>query len=265
MSTRLPKISFASATVHQRLLELCRTAIERGDYAPGERFASEREMAARFDISRVTANKVISALVTEGLLELEKGLGSRVVDRPVLFASLAGMESFTAHARAQGMVPATEVLKFQRLKAERAPAGVRESLGVSGDSGPSLFYLERLRLADGVPVILEHRWVVRELAPGLTRDDVSESFYGVLENKFGLAMTGERHSISAVILSGQQLELFRLPAPAPALQVEGSGFVQGDRPLWYQRLFYRGDRYELRNETRGLKSSAVTLHLTTQA
>jgi len=264
MSSRLPKISFATETVHQRLVELCRAAIENGDYAAGERFASERELAARFEISRATANKVISALVTEGLLAVEKGLGTRVTDQPVLFASLAGMESFTAHARARGSEPETRVLKFQRLKAGRVPACVRQGLELSDEASDPVFYLERLRLADGVPVILEYRWVTGKLAPDLQRGDVTESFYRVLEDKFGLPMTGERHSISAVIMESAQSRLFELTKPAAALRVEGVGFVKGDRPLWYQRLFYRGDRYELLNETRGLTSSAVTLRLTSQ-
>ena len=261
MSSRLPKISFASETVHQRLADLCRRSIERGDYAPGARFASEREMAARFEISRATANKVISALVAEGLLEVEKGLGTRVVNRPVLFASLAGMESFTAHARKQGFEPTTEVLVFRKAKAGRVPVVVRKGLAIAQGDDTPVFYLERLRLADGVPVILEHRWVSGALAPDLERRDVTESFYRVLEEKYGLFMTGERHVITSVVLDESQLELFQLPALAPALRVEGMGFVSGDRPLWYQRLFYRGDRYELQNETRGLKSSAVSLRL----
>ena len=172
------------------------------------------------------------------------------------------MESFTAHARAQGCEPATEVLKFRCLKTGAVPRPVREGLGVSAKAGSPVFHLERLRLADGVPVILEHRWVAGELAPDLCRDDVSESFYRLLEEKYGLAMTGERHSIAAVILDPEQLKLFRLKESAPALRVEGVGYVEGSRPLWYQRLYYRGDRYELQNETIGLTSSAIQLRLT---
>ena len=261
MSSRLPQVSFATETVHQRLVDICRAAISRGDYLPGDRFASEREMASRFDISRVTANKVISALVAEGLLQIEKGLGARVVDRSPLFASVAGMESFTAHARSQGLDPTTEVLKFRRMDSGRTPAVVRAGLGLDRGAGEPVFYLERLRLADGVPVILEYRWVLASLAPGLTREDVSESFYSVLQEKCGLSMTGERHSISAVILDRAQLRLFRLAGGVPSLRVEGVGFVRGDQPLWFQRLYYRGDRYQLQNETKGLTSSAVSLQL----
>lgn len=258
MLTKLPKKSFAQAPIHQQLADMCRRAIERGDYGPGARFASERELAERFEVSRATANKVISALVTGGLLAVEKGLGTRVINRPTLFASLSGMMSFTEHARAQGHEPSTEVIAFRRLKGRTIPKAVRDALET-----PAVVYLERLRLADGVPMILEHRWVSEELAPDLKRSDVTDSFYRVLEEKFGLAMTGERHSISAVILDSRQLKLFQMDQPTPALLVAGVGFVKRRKPLWYQTLFYHGEHYELQNETRGVSSSAVSMKLTT--
>ena len=46
-----------------------------------------------------------------------------------------------------------------------------------------------------------------------------------------------------------------------ALQVEGTGFVKGETPLWYQRLHYRADRYQLLNQTRGPAASTVELRL----
>ena len=230
---------------------------------PGERFPSERELAERYAVSRATANKVISTLVAEGLLELHKGIGSRVCKQRTLFASLGGMESFTAHVRERGMEPTTEVLTFEPQLSSGLPKAVRLGLGfdsVKGQAEP-VIYLERLRLADGVPMILEHRWVREKLAKGLQRDDVARSFYHVLEDKFDLPMTGEEHTIAAVLLETSAARLLKMKKPATALQVEGTGFVKGDSPLWYQRLFYRGDRYQLHNQTRGPAASNLELRL----
>lgn len=258
---RLPRRSFASQPVHLRLTDLCRKAIHGGDFAAGDRFPSERELAERYDISRATANKVISSLVSEGLLELQKGIGSRVRKQRMLFASLGGMESFTAHARGRGMVPATQVLKFERQLSSGLDAAVCRGLGLDGaeSNAEPVIYLERLRLADGVPMILENRWVRESLVGGLEKSDVEDSFYKILEEKFGLPMTGEHHSISAVLLDRDAAALFELSRPAAALVVEGSGLVKGDTPLWYQQLFYRGDRYQLHNETRGSGGSGLEL------
>ncbi len=259
-SHRLPRRKFASDPVHAQLAQICRDAILEGSFQPGERFPSERELAERYGISRATANKVISALVTEGLLELRKGIGSLVKERRRLFASLRGMESFTAHARDQGLEPTTEVLRFERLSSEDVPGTVRLGLEI-GEQAEPLVYLERLRLADGIPMILEHRWVRESLAPELTRDDVEESFYRILEAKYGLAMTGEQHRISAVLVDEVQAARLKVGTPAAALLVCGTGYVRQREPLWYQELYYRGDRYELENQTQGAASSAIALRI----
>lgn len=261
LSKKLPQKSLSAKPVHLRLAEICRKAILNGDFAAGERFPSERELAERYDVSRATANKVISSLITEGLLGLQKGIGTTVRKRRTLFASLAGMESFTAQAKEQGLNPSTEVLRFERTISSILPNHVCKGLEISDDTPESVLYLERLRLADGIPMILEHRWVREALAPGLKEVDVASSFYRTLEEKFALTMTGERHSISAVLLGDDEVALFKETTPAAALQVEGTGFVKGDTPLWYQRLHYRADRYQLHNETSGPTGSAVELRL----
>lgn len=261
-ATKLPRRSFAAAEpVHLRLAQLCREAILSGEFQADERFPSERELAERYDVSRATANKVLSTLVAEGLLELHKGLGARVRRRRTLFASLGGMESFTGQAVAQGLTPATEVLTFTRQAGGLLPEPVRRGLGLVDKPKESILYLERLRLADGIPMILEHRWVRESMAPGLTREDVAASFYRMLEEKYRLPMTGERHTIAAVLLDETTTGAFRLATPLAALRVEGTGFVQGGTPLWFQRLYYRGDRYQLHNETGGAAASAVELRL----
>lgn len=259
-SLKLPRRSFAAEPVHVRLTQLCREAILSGEYLAGERFPSERELAENYEISRATANKVLSTLVTEGLLEPQKGLGAKVKRRRTLFASLGGMESFTEQAIAQGLSPATEVLAFRRQAGGVLAKEVREGLGLPSRSAESVYYLERLRLADGAPMILEHRWVRGSLAPDLTREDVAASFYRMLEDKYRLPMTGERHTVSAELLDAPTLDAFRLAGPLAALRVEGTGFVRGGTPLWYQRLYYRGDRYRLHNET-GAAASLVELRL----
>ncbi|MDF1851886.1 MAG: GntR family transcriptional regulator [Verrucomicrobiales bacterium] len=256
----LPHRSFATEPVHLQLADLCREAILKGGFSAGDRFPSERELAERHDVSRATANKVISILIAEGLLELQKGIGTRVRKGRTLFASLGGMESFTGHAREQGLIPATRVEVFERILSRTVPPEVQRGLGLPNEV-ESLVYLERIRLANDVPMILEQRWVREELAPGLERNNVEESFYRVLEEKFSLPMTGENHSISAVLVQKDEARQFQTRMPFPALLVEGTGYVRGEEPLWYQRLLYRGDRYQLHNRTRGPATSGIELRL----
>jgi DNA-binding FadR family transcriptional regulator len=58
------------------------TAIERGDYQPGERLPSERELVELMGVSRVSVREAIRSLEAVGLLEVRHGSGCYVASRP---------------------------------------------------------------------------------------------------------------------------------------------------------------------------------------
>jgi GntR family transcriptional regulator len=232
--------------VHQQLAKICRAEIASGKLRPEDRFPSERTLAAKYGVHRSTANKVISQLVAEGVLTLKPGIGTFVAPIRGLHTSLRQMESFTDAALSAGMVPKTDVLCFRKEAAHELPQHVRESLGLKGRA--SAVYFERLRVANGEPVILEYRWVRSDLVPGLTAARLTGSFYHYLEEQYKIFLTGERHTVHAKNLDKHEAQKFKLPVGSAVLVVEGSGFTQAEDPVWYQILYYRGDRYELQNE-----------------
>jgi GntR family transcriptional repressor for pyruvate dehydrogenase complex len=50
-------------------------AIRRGDYGPGDRLPSERELTEMFGVSRVSEREAVSALVAVGLVDVQQGRG----------------------------------------------------------------------------------------------------------------------------------------------------------------------------------------------
>ena len=232
--------------VHLQLAKICRGEIARGTYRPDEKFPSEREIARRFGVSRATANKVVSNMIAEGMLVLRPGIGTFVAPIHGLHTSLRQMESFTDSALSVGMVPETKVLSFSKKRSRDLSDLIRSSLQLDGRAG--VIYFERLRFANGEPVILEHRWVRSDLVPGLSTNKLTGSFYHYLEEMHGIYMTGERHKVRAQNLSGREAKKFDLKEGAAVLVVEGTGFTEVEAPVWYQILYYRGDRYELENE-----------------
>lgn len=67
----------ASTTHNDGAVEAIRSAILRGDYAPGERL-KEAEIAERVGVSRTPVREAFRVLETEGLIELLPGRGARV-------------------------------------------------------------------------------------------------------------------------------------------------------------------------------------------
>jgi len=140
--------------VYLQLNKALRELIRSGQILLGERFWTEREIGLRFGVSRATANKALSNLVAEGILEFRKGLGTFVRGRPLDY-DLQSLVSFTEKARAAGKKPTTQLLRFETLAVRAADRAVMERLQAPAEG--SVYYMERLRLADDLPVIFERR------------------------------------------------------------------------------------------------------------
>jgi GntR family transcriptional regulator len=226
--------------IYQQMNEILRELLRSGEFAQGDQFLTERQVAARFEVSRPTANKVLAAMVSEGLLEFKKGVGTFVCP-PRLDYDVQSLVSFTQKAREAGKTPETKVLEFEGIAASEAGAEVVARLQVDGDR--ELFAIARLRLADGVPVILERRWVPSEVFSGLTRQEMRGSFYALCRDRYGLKIAESDQTIRAVKLLGKDAKLLETRSGQPAFLVSAAGF-SGARAIWWERTLYRGDAYE---------------------
>ena len=238
--------------IYQQLTQALRQLIRGGEFAGGVKFLTEREVSERFAVSRTTANKALSSLVSEGLLEFKKGVGT-FVRNGVLDYDLQSLVSFTGKAEAVRKRPTTRVLRFQRLKADVLDADIRDALNLSVDD--AVFYMERLRLADGKPVIFEHRYVVGRYCPDLKKSDLTGSLYALLTQRYQLTIAGADQVIRAIRVSGDQAQRLKLPNGSACLEVVSTGALISKHPLWWERTIYRGDAYEFRNHLGGIEAT----------
>lgn len=226
-------------TVHEQLIRLCLDRLAAGDWRAGDRFPSERELALEHGVSRATANKVLVKLASEGWLEMRRGIGCFVGERPTLFASLRRIESFSDFTRAQGHTPSTRVVAFD--PGCEAPGHVRQALG-AGPKSP-LTFVRRIRLMDGIPVIHEERWLPSSLYPRLKPRLMEGSFYQLCREHYGLDVQREEAQIRAVLPPSSD----GIAWDSPSLRIEGTGWDVQARALWYQILHYDGARFALGN------------------
>ena len=237
--------------VYQQLNQALRGLLSSGDFPIGVRFLTERQVSDRYQISRATANKVLSNLVSEGLLEFRKGVGTFVRGQG-MDLNLRALVSFTEEAIAAGKRPATRVLVFEQMSGGQAPEAVVAKLDIG--LGDLLFNIERLRMADETPVILEQRYVVARFCPELTETDASGSLYSVWARKCELALEGADQTIRAVSLHGHEARLLEVREGSAGLLVSSVGYLVGGAPLWWERTLYRGDAYEFHNRLGGVQS-----------
>jgi GntR family transcriptional regulator len=230
--------------VYYQLSTQLRRMINSGEFPVGCKFLTERQICERFGVSRVTANKALSNLVSENLLEFRKGVGTFVRIRALDY-NLRALVSFTDEALAAGKRPSTQVLHFETVSSADVLDEVPQVLQCPPDA--MLFYVERLRLADDLPVILERRYIAAEHCPGLREADLTGALYEVWRERYHLSIEGADERIRGVNLRGADARSLQVRDGAAGLLVTSVGHLSGGKPLWFERTLYRGDAYEFHN------------------
>ncbi len=236
--------------IYQQLNQILRGLITSGEYPIGKKFLTEREVGDRYGISRVTANKALSSLVSEGLLEFRKGVGTYVRGRPLDY-NLRALVSFTDEAVTAGKKPSTTVLEFTRQNSQEAPESVRKLLETAAPD--ELIYVARLRLADALPVILEKRYIVARHCPQLSASDLNLSLYAVWIENYHLQIEGADQTIRAVNINGADAKVLQVREGSAGLLATSLGYLAGRQPLWHESTLYRGDTYEFHNRLAGIE------------
>jgi len=167
--------------------------------------------------------------------------------------NLRALVSFTEEAIAAGKKPKTRVLLFEEIAAREAPKGIAQVLQVS--ESDSLWYMERLRLADGLPVILERRHIIAAYCRTLKKSDVKGSLYKIWRELYNLDVEGAEQSIRAVSLRREEAKRLGTRQNTAGLLITSVGFLEGHRPLWFERTLYRGDAYEFHNRLTGIQGT----------
>ena len=238
--------------IYQQLNQRLRSLVRTEEFPVGGQFLTERQVSERFQISRATANKALSNLVAEGLLAFRKGVGTFVSAQSMDY-NLRALVSFTEEAIAAGKKPETRVLLFEEVAAGKVPEDVAQALHMQEPE--STWHIERLRLADGLPVILERRYIVAAHCRALRKEDVNGSLYRIWKDLYKLDVEGAEQSIRAVNLSREEARTLGTRQNTAGLLITSLGFLRGHDPLWHERTLYRGDAYEFHNRLLGTQSA----------
>ena len=113
------------------------------------------------------------------------------------------------------------------------------ALGLS--PGQSVSRIDRLRMADGVPMAVEHAVLPSRFLPDPSI--VDGSLYAVLQAR-GCMPKRALQRLHAVLLTGAQAELLRVPVMSPALYIERRSFLENSEAVEFTSSYYRGDAYD---------------------
>jgi GntR family transcriptional regulator len=216
--------------------EELRGQIASGELGPLAQVPSETELADRFGVSRMTARKALDRLVGDGMLFRQPGKGTFVAPHKMAHRATQGL-SFSAAMTGLGLTCRTEVLE---AGLDRAPSNVARALSLTARS--QVVFMRRLRFVEDEPLAIHLSYLPGRLS-ALLHADLTGSL-SELMSAVGARVERAVDHVEAVLATGEEAQLLRLPVGAPLVFVHGVAYSAANEPVRYTEALYPGDRWK---------------------
>jgi GntR family transcriptional regulator len=218
-------------------------AVQRGAVKPGDALPSERDLAMRVDMSRVTVRKAVQHLVREGVLVQRHGSGTYVAQQPNrVEQSLSQLTSFTEDMARRGMI----VRSIWLDRGIYAPSP-EETIILGLSATDTVSRIARLRLSGDTPLAIERAALSSRLLPD--PEAVGTSLYAHLDRTRNRPVRAIQR-IRAVSLGDEDAKLLDVAPGVASLNIERTSYLASGRVVEFTRSIYRGDTYDFVAELR---------------
>lgn len=215
--------------------------LETGEF--DSRFPTDRELMETYGVSRHTVREAVRLLQDAGRVSRHPGKGSRVEGGPFeqpLGTVYSLFESIESTGASQDSVVLTKEMQTNSLAARILGLGARAKV----------FYLERVRLADGEALAHDRVWLPgTPVRPLLDVDFTHTALYTELRNHCDLSPEEGVELIKPILLDPIHAKYLELDEGAPALEIDRRSQARG-KPLEWRLTLIRGDLYNFRAEWR---------------
>jgi GntR family phosphonate transport system transcriptional regulator len=235
----------AGVALWRRIADDLEQSIARGSFKAGTKLPAETEIAERFGVNRHTVRRAMAALAERGLVRPERGSGTYVeadriaypIRRRTRFSEIVGG---AGHAVGGRLVASST---------ENADSEIARRLKIK--PGTSVIRMERIRQADGIPIVSSTTWLPAGRFPNAPRiyQMSSNSMTRMLAN-FGVRdFTRESTRVTAAIAEAADAESLKLALGRPLLVVESVDADTDGVPILTTRSRFASDRVALVLET----------------
>jgi GntR family transcriptional regulator len=208
----------------------------------GMAIPSERELCARYGVSRMTLRRALDELARQGYVVRRQGAATCTA-QPKISQRLTIL-SFTEDMRRRGLSTTSRL-----ISAGGQAAGARLATRLQLSVTDQVMTIGRLRIAGGEPMAIEWLNFPISLVPGLDAGDLeNESFYSILKARFGIEIAGGSQTIEPTVTDAHDARLLGVPVHSPALFVERVTWTNTGRVIEFTQSTYRGDRYRFEVE-----------------
>jgi len=224
----------AAERVRRRLLD----QIQHGLLHPGERLGAERELAQKLGVSRSTVRQALASLESAGAVRRVPGRGGGTFVRAQkVERDLSRVVGVPALLRAQGMTSGSRIIHTAIAEAD---ADTVQALGL--EPGAFVVDVVRIRLADGLPISLEHVRLPAERFPRLLELPLGGSLYDLLEEHYETVPGEAEEHIEVVAATEDEASILGTDPGAPLLSITRTATDAHGVVFEYSHDLFRADR-----------------------
>jgi GntR family transcriptional regulator, histidine utilization repressor len=211
--------------------------IRSGALKAGSRVPSENELVESFKISRMTANRALNELTSEGHLARVPGVGT-FVKEPTPRSSLLELRNIADEIVARGHRYSSRI---EHMGEVTATPNLVEDFELK--SATPLFHIVIVHEENGMPVQLEDRYVNPFCVPQFLKQDFnSQTPTAYLLNS--VPVDELEHNVEAIMPDANQQRRLKISATEPCLSLHRRSWSQG-HVVTSATLIYPASRYAL--------------------
>jgi GntR family transcriptional regulator len=224
------------ALLYSRVETVLANEIADGDLQVGDQLPTEDGLIARFGVSRITVRRAIQNLVSRGLVEIRRGKGTYVA-APKITQELKELSGFVEDMHALGRKPTARVISKDIVTAD---AMVAAQLALM--KGERVVRIRRVRLADGIPLSYDETYLPLEIGKKIITNNLkAEPIFSLLERKYDVPLIEAEYKLDALAADTEVAAALKVKQRSPIFRIERTSYSTGNRPVDYERLYYRGD------------------------
>ncbi len=225
--------------IYIQIREALRAEITGGNLKRGQQLPSENELAARFNVSRMTIRESIEDLVDEVLLYRRHGVGTFVA-YPHLQRDHTRLTSFFDKAENEGVQVQVKLLSLEVI-----PAAPRVAEALDLEANTHVIRVKTLRYVDGVPITVHDAHIPHKLFPNLVNENLEVQHLWSLFEKSGYRVRRAIQKLEAREASKEVAHLMKIKEGAPVLFKERTVYADDGTPVEFTYCYNRGDIYSL--------------------
>ncbi|MBN1318830.1 MAG: GntR family transcriptional regulator [Anaerolineales bacterium] len=226
--------------LYHQLLELLEKELAAGKYPPGSKFPSESELIGRFGVSRATVRRALRELELHGLVNRVQGQGTFVRSQRIE-QELTALTGFVEDMLEINYRPSARVIKIEQVNLDNQ---VSQMLDLP--SGSPATYIERVRLANSVPLSFDVTWLPNPIGEQIAQENlVLFPIFSLLEDRLDIQLDHATYRIESVLAQKRVAQYLEIKSGAPILAIERTAFSTDGKPVDHEILHYRGDSIRL--------------------